>query len=213
VASAVTTLVPSSREEVEELAGLPGSRAFTAEFSRLWPLGISWIASFYDALHLARAAHWVLRLDPLAPEALVIAALTHDMERSVPGGPVIDKRTTPWDDPAYNRAHCVRSAEIVQAWLRGHGACQELLSAVERPILEHEFGGSPEGDLVQAADSLSFLEIYLPRVLEWIGTGECDLAKGEAKVEFMFTRIRRPDATEIARPFYDRFLKGLAAAA
>ncbi len=204
--------VPSSRREVEELAQLPASRAFSAEYLRLFQLGIDWLVPYYDGLHLARTAYWVCELDPDASEPLIIAGLLHDMERSVPGGPVIDKRTTPWDDPEYNRAHCLRSAQVVQRWLRGHEAPQEFIAGVERPILEHEFGGSAEGDTAQAADSLSFLEICLPRVVGWIEDGDCDLAKGQAKLDFMYKRIRLESAKEIARPYYEQDQAELAAA-
>jgi hypothetical protein len=204
--------VPTSRREVEELTQLPSGRSFSAEFERLFQLGIDWLVPYYDGLHLARAAYWACELDPDASEPLIIASLLHDMERSIPGGPVIDKRNTPWDDPVYNRAHCRRSAFVVQEWLRQNGAAQEFVAGVERPILEHEFGGSPKGDLAQAADSLSFLEICLPRVVGWIEDGDCDLAKGQAKLDFMYERIRMPRAKELARPFYEHDQAELATA-
>ena len=160
---------------------------------------------YYDCAHLARAGYWACRLDSNVAEPVVIAALLHDIERAVPGGPVLDKRTTPWDDPEYNRAHCARSARIVQDWLRRNDAAEEFVAGVQLPILEHEFGGSPEGNLVQGADSLSFLEIYVPRALGWIEGGECDRVKVEEKVDFMFLRIRMAKAKEIARPYHQRF--------
>ena len=178
---------------------------------RLWGLAVTWIVPFYDGLHLARAGYWVCNLDPYAPEPVIIATLTHDMERSVPGEPVIDKRRGEWDDPTYNDAHCLRSVEIVQRWLRGHGASREFVAGVETPIREHEFGGSDQGNLAQAADSLSFLEICFPRVAGWIDDGECDLDSALRKVDFMFYRIRLESAREIAAPFYDDFRARLKA--
>jgi hypothetical protein len=204
--------VPSSRRDVEELARLPSGRAFSPEFLRLFQLGIDWLVPYYDGLHLARTAYWACELDPEASEPLIIAALLHDMERSVPGGPVIDKRNTPWDDPVYNRAHCVRSAFVVREWLRQNEAPAEFVAGVEQPILEHEFGGSPEGDLAQAADSLSFLEICVPRIVDWIEDGECELDKGQAKLDFMYERIRMERAKELAHPFYELDQAELAAA-
>ena len=52
----------------------------------------------------------------------MLAALLHDMERSIPGGPVLDKQNTRWDDVEYNRAHSERSAAVVAGWLVGRGA-------------------------------------------------------------------------------------------
>jgi hypothetical protein len=196
--------VPSSRREVEELARLPTGRTFSPEFERLFQLGIDWLVPYYDGLHLARTAYWVCELRQGATEPLIIAGLLHDMERSVPGGPVLDKRATAWDDPDYNRAHCVRSALVVQEWLREHDAPEEFVEGVEVPILEHEFGGSAAGDLAQAADSLSFLEICLPRVIDWIEDGDINLEKGQAKLDFMYERIRMPRAKELARRYYER---------
>jgi hypothetical protein len=204
--------VPSGRREIEELAQLPAGRAFTPEFDRLFGLALDWLVPYYDGLHLARSGYWAGQLDPEAPEPLILAALLHDMERSVPGGPAIDKQRTPWDDPDYNRAHCERSVRVVQQWLREHDAPEELVAGVEVPILEHEFGGSPEGDLAQAADSLSFLEICMPRILDWIEDGDCDPARGRGKLDFMYERIRLGRAKEVARPLYERDCAELASA-
>ena len=47
-------------------------------------------------------------MEPEASEPLAPAVLTHDMERTVPGGPVLDKARTAWDDPEYNRCMLAR---------------------------------------------------------------------------------------------------------
>ena len=73
----------------------------------------AWIADHPAARHLKRTRDWVLELDPHAGAALRIAALTHDIERRVPGGPVLDPRTQDWDDPEYLRLHSERSAALV----------------------------------------------------------------------------------------------------
>jgi hypothetical protein len=101
---------------------------------------------------------------------------------------------------------------VVQEWLRQNGAPDSFVVGVEAPILEHEFGGSPVGDVAQAADSLSFLEICLPRIVDWIEDGDCDLAKGQTKLDFMYERIRHPRARDVARPYYERDSAELAAA-
>src|SRR5262245_46491025 len=119
---------------------------------------LAWIEPYQQAEHLRRTRDWLLELDPAASEALRIAALTHDIERLFPGGPVQDKTNAAWDDPAYNEAHAERSAAIVSDWLSEQGAPAALVAETARLIRIHEVGGTPEADLLQAADSVSFLE-------------------------------------------------------
>jgi hypothetical protein len=173
-------------------------RRFSDEFHRLRALALEWISPYYDGEHLRRAADWLLELEPQAAEPMIIAVLTHDMERTVPGGPILDKRRTAWDDPDYNRRHCERSAAVVSAWLRDQGAPDDFVDGVRVPILEHEFGGSPEGNLAQAADSLSWLEVNARLAHEWVARGECDLQKATDKLDWMRDRIQIPRATAIA---------------
>ncbi|HEY2440091.1 MAG TPA: alpha/beta fold hydrolase [Solirubrobacteraceae bacterium] len=182
---------------------LPSDREFTPEFLRLRDLVFEWTTDYYDREHLLRAGDWMLRLAPDAPEHLIIAALTHDLERSVPGGPVLDRVNMSWDDAEYNRAHCDRSAEVVSRWLAGHGASAEFVDGVQQPIREHEFGGSPTGDLIQAADSISFLECNGRLVAGWVTSGAITYAKGLEKLEWMRDRVRFEPARDEARRCFD----------
>jgi hypothetical protein len=168
---------------------LPAGRLFSDELLALRSDALEWTGRFYDGEHLARTGDWLLALDPGAPEPLVIAALLHDIERSIPGGPVIDMRRDHWDDPAYNRAHCYRSAAVVAGWLVGKGASPHFVEGV-LPIREHELGGAPEGDLLQAADSLSWLEVNGRLAREWVERGRCDVDKAREKLLWMCDRVR-----------------------
>lgn len=163
-----------------------------------------WIEPYWNAEHLRRTLDWLLVLDPDADEPLRLAAITHDMERHFPGGPVDDLSIPPAGGGAYRRAHSERSAAIVGAWLREQGAADELAAAVERLIVLHETGGDPEADLLQAADSISFLEVNVDVPYAWVRDGRCDLDRARAQHTWMFERIRLPRATELARPFYER---------
>ena len=109
----------------------------------------------YNRDHLLRALEWLDRLAPGAPEAVRLAALTHDMERAFPGpdSPVMKSLA----DPVYEQLHSERSARIVSEWLASHGADEQLTRDVAALIIAHEVGGTREADLVQAADRLSFL--------------------------------------------------------
>ena len=89
-----------------------------------------WIADYVQARHLLRTRDWVVTLEPGAGEHLRDAALTHDIERRVPGSP--DPWQQDWGDPRYVLAHSARSARIVAAWLEEQGAEREFIAAVER---------------------------------------------------------------------------------
>jgi hypothetical protein len=183
---------------------LPRQRAFSPEFLELRPQVYEWIEDYYDRDHLTRAGDWMLALEPEAPEYLVVAALLHDLERKVPGGPRLDMSRDRWDDRDYNDAHTGRSAVVVPAWLIAHGADPELAAAVAQPIREHEFGGSPDGDLMQAADSISFLETNVPLVAGWASDGKCTPAKALEKLQWMGERVRHPEGSRIARRYMER---------
>jgi hypothetical protein len=156
---------------------------------------LDWIAPYWNARHLVRTREWVLELDPDASPALRLAALTHDIERHFPGGPTGEP-----GDPEYERAHAERSARIVAEWLAGGGVEAELVGAVGDLVRAHEVGGWPEADLLQAADSLSFLEVNADRPPAWVREGRCDLATARARLRHLHDRIRVPAAQRAAGP-------------
>ena len=162
-----------------------------------------WIEPYWNAEHLVRTRDWLLVLEPKASEALRLAALTHDMERHYPGGPVDDLGNPPEENLEYRRLHSERSAGIVGEWLVAEGASGELVQAVQRLIVAHEIGGAADEDLVQAADSLSFLEVNPPVVVRWFTSGRCDRDRSKAQLRWMFERIRVPRARELAEPLYE----------
>ena len=156
----------------------------------------------YNREHLLLALEWLDRVVPDPAESVRLATLTHDMERAFPGAdqPV----STRLSDPEYERAHSERSARIVGAWLREQRADEALVGEVERLILAHEFGGSPDADLVQAADSLSFLETNIDLFLGFIRSGRYPAPEVRRKFDQMFDRIRIPRLKELAQPLIDR---------
>lgn len=179
-------------------------RTFSPEFAVLWNPLVEWVRPHYDAEHLFYTVRWLLTIEPDASEGLIVAALTHDMERHFPGGTQPDKAAGAWDDEEYNRMHARRSAEIVLPWLREQGWPEEVVRAAELPILEHELGGSPEGNLAQASDSLSFLHVNGRLVTSWVLKGETSLENGIRKLDWMYERIRIPRARPLARPLHER---------
>src|SRR5215213_2194044 len=137
----------------------PPMATTTGTMTPLEARALEWISPYSQAEHLIRARDWVLELEPNASLALRFAALTHDIERHFPGGPQQDFQHDAWDDPDYLFAHSTRSADIVQRWLEESPEPPEadFVREVRRLILLHELGGDREADLLQAADSLSFL--------------------------------------------------------
>lgn len=174
--------------------------------SRLLEQARAWIEPYWNARHLRRTLDWLLVLDPGASEALQLAALTHDMERFLPGGVDFDPGTMPAHDEAYRKLHSERSALIVGDWLSEHGADPELVGTVRHLIELHEIGGDDASNLVQAADSLSFLETNAALVRSWVDDGRCSLERAKQQHERMFERIQVEHARELARPLYARAL-------
>ena len=166
-----------------------------------------WIEPYWNVEHLRRADDWLLILSPDASEPLRLAALTHDMERHFPGGPVQDLSLPPGAGTEYRREHSERSARIVGAWLREEGADDPTVAEVERLIRLHEAGGATDADLLQAADSLSFLEVNIDIPYAWARRGDCDLQRAHAQHEWMYERIQVPRARELALPLYEEALR------
>jgi kynurenine formamidase len=148
----------------------------------------AWVAEVHPhARHLERTLDWVLELDPGASEALRIAAVTHDIERAYPEGDWDSARD--WDSPQYNRWHQDRCADIVASGLRDRGADEGLTRAAADLVRVHEDGGWPEADLLQAADSLSFLETMVSLVIGWVTDGRAPRAHAEGKLRHSVERI------------------------
>ena len=170
--------------------------------SPLVQLGRLWVIDNYpyNSTHLLKSLEWVDRIAPDASEAVRLATLTHDMERAF-GGP--DAIPIKMSDRAYEEAHSNRSARIVGEWLRSSGAHSELVREVEALIRVHEWGGSPEANLVQAADSLSFLETNVDLMVGFAKTGKYTTDEIAFKFDQTYERIQLPSAKELARPMWE----------
>ncbi len=175
-----------------------------------------WVRAHYgkSALHLLVAEAWLLCLKPDASEEMLIATLTHDMERAFPGedSPKADPRNGV-DDPAYNVAHSERSARIVSAYLREQGVAHENIEVIAQFIRQHEYGGTADENMLQAADSLSFLEVNVDPFLHRIGAEQKPWSAQAVREKFnwMYERIQVPRAKEWAHPLYVEAINKLAA--
>jgi hypothetical protein len=182
----------------------------------LLPAARAWVeeSGHPHARHLLRTEDWVVELDPGASEAVRLAAVLHDIERAFPDPDASWDSARDWDSEAYNRWHQDRSADVATRWLRERGAPGAVVDEVDRLIRVHEDGGWPEADLVQAADSLSFLENLVPLVVGWVEAGRSTPERGAAKVQSSLDRIApgMTRARELAEPMVADGLAAVAAA-
>ena len=151
-----------------------------------------------QAGHLERTLAWAMKLEPNASEEVTIAALGHDMERAYPDGSPRWEADRGWDDPLYDIAHCERSGRVVGDFLRDRDFPEPRVREVVRIILAHEVGGWHEADVVQAADSLSFLETMGRPVARWVLAGRATADQARTRIDHAVRRIRLVAAREIA---------------
>jgi hypothetical protein len=173
---------------------------------------LAWIEPYWNAEHLRRTRDWLLVIDPDADEGLRLAALTHDMERHFPGGPQWDPGRMAPGEPEYYREHAERSAMIVGEWLREQDAPQQLVDDVEALLLVHEMGGGTRENLLQAADSLSFLEVNPSVAAGWFTDGRCSRERSKEQLAYMRDRIQVERARELATALYERAIAFVDAA-
>jgi hypothetical protein len=158
--------------------------------------------------HLERTVFWLKELKSDASEAMLIAALSHDIERAF--------RNTEYNkafdsDKGYRSEghllhHQQEGAEIMSKFLKEQGADEELVKKVYSLISKHEEGGDDDQNLIKDADSLSFLEnnidIFLKEQIK-----KTSKEKVRDKFNWMFNRITSEKAKEIARPWYEEAMK------
>lgn len=166
----------------------------------------------YNSLHLLKSLEWLDRIAPQSDPTIRMATLTHDMERAFPGPDQPVAALGHMSDPEYYRAHSERSARIVGAWLREQAIAINEMTRVEDLIRAHEFGGTPDANLVQAADSLSFLETNIDLFLEMARSGRRTWREVESKFAETFERIQVPSAKALAAPMYANARERLQAA-
>ncbi len=160
--------------------------------------------------HPLRAVYWVRRIDPEADINVVLAVQVHDIERAFPSPeyPLYPKSGyTQEEYQNYSRRHSLRSARVACRFLRKElGLPEEQIEDIRRLIQTHETGGDYRQNLVQAADSISFLEVNVPLFIS-LFPEIWSLEEIKAKIESTFNRIQIPRAKKIALPFYEDALR------
>ena len=151
--------------------------------------------------HHLRTRDFLLLLKPDASIEAQIAALTHDIERKLPGRvPAIENKES--YNEKYLLKHGKKSAEHVINFLKKNKINLDL-DKIEELITFHECGGSEECDLIKDADSLSFLELLPGYFIKKFK----DKDYAEHKFKYMFERLSSKKAKEIAKPLYEKALK------
>lgn len=183
------------------------------EKTRQWVKETLQGTEFEDQIaHLERTAHWVKELKPDADEALLIAALTHDIDKPFLGLEEFERKMKSKGgmfSEEYINWHESKCAEIVSNFLESEGADGKLVEKVEILILKHEEGGNERQNLLKDADSISWFEnnadhFTSEEMVERFGKEE--IVK---KVKWMYDRITSEEGKEIARDWYEEALENL----
>ncbi|MFA6533992.1 MAG: DUF4202 family protein [Patescibacteria group bacterium] len=104
--------------------------------------------------HSQSVWQWVLKLKPEADIALQIAALGHDIDRSLEDYRKMKVRFVTYEE--YKKEHALLSAKITCDILKKHNFDEATINRVRLLIENHEIGGEGDVEILMAADSLTF---------------------------------------------------------
>jgi hypothetical protein len=161
--------------------------------------------------HLQRTVHWVKFLYPTAKETLLIAAISHDIDRafwSPEENKWFDKIKKRFVSPTYLKYHQNKAAKIIQEFLNKNNIEKEKIKDIIGLIKKHEVGGTFEQNVLKDADSLSFFETNR-KFIKMAKDGE-DKKAIKTKINWMYNRITSRKAKQIALPRYTKLLNKLS---
>ena len=159
--------------------------------------------------HLIKTVDYVKILKPDADEALLIAAIAHDLERGVHRKETHNKlQRTGFTDPDFMKYHQEEGARIIAEYLRGIGAEEELVERVVMLVSKHEVGGNVDQNLLKDADSMSFFETSVEHFLSE-KSREYGYEKVKEKLDWMYKRITDERARVMVEPKYEEAIKRL----
>jgi hypothetical protein len=105
--------------------------------------------------HANDTLHWLSEINPNSDDVQKISALGHDVERAIKPWNLnghIDKKL---NEKEFRMEHAKRSAEILKGILLKQGASGIEIQRMQNMVLNHEFGGDAEANLIRDADSLA----------------------------------------------------------
>lgn len=160
--------------------------------------------------HFLRTVYWVKELKPNAGEAMLIAAVAHDIERAYRDNEKINDvfKTKGFVDQNHLEYHQEKGAKIIEDFLKKEKAGNKLIKRVKALIEKHEFGGDDDQNVLRDADSISFFENNAMYFVE-NKVKECGKTHMKEKFDWMFNRMTNKQAKEISRPLFEKVMKNL----
>lgn len=135
----------------------------------------------YD--HSQSVWQWVLKLKPEANIALQIAALGHDIDRSIEDYRIMKAKFATYDE--YKKEHTLLSAKIICDILKKHNFDKTTIDEVRHLIENHEVGGEGDVEILKEADSIAFFN-NLPHYRQTHTRKETT-----DKIKFMYDRLNK----------------------
>ena len=159
--------------------------------------------------HFIRTVYWIKKLRPDSDEALLIAGVAHDIERSVRTQKEYDKlKNTGFLDKKFLKKHQEKSAKIIGEFLEKEGASSKLIERVKSLVSHHEVGGDDDQNLLMDADIISFFENNAER---WVYNNVEIYGKDiiKEKFDWMFNKISTKERKNICKPMYEKVIEML----
>ncbi len=165
------------------------------------------------AKHVLRTVHWLKELKPDADEALLIAAVAHDVERALRDHKSYDKVSKyekGFRSDEHLTYHQEEGARIIGEYLEQIGADQGIIERVRELVSRHETGGDDAQNLLKDADSVSFFENNVEHFVTK-KVNETGKDKVRKKFDWMYDRITSDQAKALARQGYRESIRKLGA--
>ncbi len=165
----------------------------------------------FGMIHFKRTVYWIKELKPNADEAMLIAAIAHDIERAFrteESQQVQRMKTVGMKDEEFLQYHQEKGAEIAGEFLVKNNATNKLVERVKMLISKHEVGGNEDQNILKDADSVSFFENNVEHFLKE-HVKKLSKEKVKEKFDWMFNRITSKKAKEIAKPWYNKAINQL----
>lgn len=171
-----------------------------------------WITKNHKAKeHLLAMEKWIKVVYPQADDAMIIAAVAHDIERAFPleEGEVKPEKKN-WDDPVYLTWHGQRSARFIASFLENNDADPKLVEKVKSLVEAHDLGGDDEKNAIMDADSISFLQNNADMFIDSLEQGKT-IDQIHEKFDIMYNRISSAESKQLAKRYYDTAIQKLEA--
>jgi hypothetical protein len=163
--------------------------------------------------HFKRTVYWLKEIKPDADEAMLCAAIGHDIERAsrdLKKYDLINKSKEGFTNEEHLKYHQEKGADMITDFLKTIGVDQPFIDRVWMLIAKHEVGGNDDQNFLKDADSISFFENQVSHFITE-KVKESGIDKVKKKFDWMFNRITNDKAKEIAKPMYEKAIELLIA--